>query len=409
MHPLRAARWRRSPRTVTLIMNGLAQLSRIGLIALALVGTSVVPVQAAALDAEAQAEQAYADALTAVQAGEWARAELLLERALMLNPEHAAARVELAGLMAARQRNDAARALVFTLIDDPRTPEAHRIRLRAMLENLGGQSAKEPPRATVWTEVSAGRMRNPLARAGIPELTLTFPEGPVTLPVNQPISAASVFGASVRRTVAGQSSFEASVQNLSTGGQAYRLGAMGRIPISGLGNETLVQWSAQTQQAFSGATRHAYGLVLNRASWALAGGGFNEPALGRHGAYLRADRLVQWRSNLYANGFFEIEHTASGPPSLWRTGVAAAWAPAPGWFLLGQADLVRDTSGYSSLLEGGAKREMYGVSVAVERALTPDAVQWQLFLRGYAARRWSNLDLFEYRDFGAQVSIRSRW
>ena len=378
-------------------------------VALALLTGFSGPLQAASLDADTQAEQAFADALTAVQEGELARAELLLERALMLNPEHAAARLELAGLMAARRRNDAAHALILTLIEDPRTPEAHRTRLRSMLANLGGEALDDQPSTTVLAEVFAGRMHNPLARAAIPELTLTFPDGPVSLPVDQNIRPASVFGTSVRRTVAGQSSLEASVQTLSSGGQAYRLGAMGRIPVSGLGQESLVQWSAQTQQAFSGNTRHAYGLVLSRASWALAGGGFNEPALGRHGAYLRADRLIPLRSNLVVNGFVEAEYAANGPPSLWRAGGAAAWTPAAGWFLLGQADLVRDTSGYSALLANDAHRRMHGFSAAVERALTPDGVKWQLFLRGYVARRWSNLDLFDYRDFGAQVSLRRRW
>ena len=49
------------------------------------------------------------------------RAEILLERVLMLHPENAEARIELAMLMARRGHIDGAQALVQSLVDDPRT------------------------------------------------------------------------------------------------------------------------------------------------------------------------------------------------------------------------------------------------------------------------------------------------
>jgi len=68
------------------------------LFALLLCGVFLRAACAAPVAPEAEAEQAFAQAMRSLEGGEWARAELLFERSLMLNPEHAAARLELAAL-----------------------------------------------------------------------------------------------------------------------------------------------------------------------------------------------------------------------------------------------------------------------------------------------------------------------
>ena len=82
------------------------------------------------------AELAYQSALAALDAQAWAEAELQFERVLMLNPEHAEARIQLALLLAQRGKFETASGFLQSLIDDPRTPLEHRQRLVDLLAQL---------------------------------------------------------------------------------------------------------------------------------------------------------------------------------------------------------------------------------------------------------------------------------
>ena len=395
------------------------------LLALLLCGLFLRAACAAPVAPEAEAEQAFAQAMRSLEAGEWAQAELLFERSLMLNPEHAAARLELAALLARRGRLEAARALIESLVDDPRTPPEHRGRLQAMLaetdralaavvraarEGADPVAALAPPAETT-AEIYAGWSRNPLARADLRQLTLTFPEGSITLPVARDVRPAGLTGVTLRHGVSGDWGFQANLERIfgNEDSTAHRLSVQGRLPWSGRGAVGWAQWSAQTQRAYDGATRHALGVSVGGRDWRLSGGGFDEPGLERRGIYLRLEGASRLRPDVQALAYAEVEHAWSGPPSFVRLGAMASWAPAPHWVLLGHVGAHRDLSGYSPLLEGGAAREMLSANLSLERAWEPGPGNWQVLGRLYGGGRWSNLDLFTYRDAGVQVSLRRRW
>lgn len=395
-----------------------ASAARLARAALAVAMCLAIWVSAAsAADARAQADLAFSSAMQALATEQWAQAELLLERTLMLNPEHAGARLELAGLLASRGRSDAARALIESLIADPRTPPDHKERLIALLERATQASAAEQARARsaatprVWSEAFLAWAENPLARADLRQLTLTFPEGSVTLPVAQDIRPGFLSGLSVRRVVPESWSLEAAAQGLLGADhlRAYRLAVAGRLRSARDEGELQAQWFAQTQQAYDGARRHSGGVSLNRRAWGLTGGVYDEPEAERRGAFVRLEHAWRLRADLLAHAFATVEYAASGPPSYLLGGAAFSWSPAPNWTFLAQASSHRDLAAYSPWLEGGASRTMHTLNVAIERAWQPTDGRWQVVARAQAGARWSNLDLFDYRDAGLQISFRRQW
>lgn len=368
------------------------------------------------LDAAVEAEQAFAQALEAIQVEQWAHAELLLERSLMLDPDHAGARLELAGLLASRGRTDAARALIESLIADPRTPEAHRDRLRELLTRTNGVRTNGASNGNsqvpeILGETFVAWARNPLARADLQQLTLTLPEGRVTLPVAQSVHSGALVGLSLRRVVPGGLTLDANVERLfgATAAEAFRVGASGRLDDERPGAPTQTHWSLQTLQAYNGGTRHSAGLSHRTARWRLSGGVFDEPSLTRRGAYLRLEGAAQPRPDFQALLYIDGEYASGGPPSFWRVGAVAAWSPAPRWTVLGHATLHRDFSAYSPWLEDGAARDMRSLNLALERTWGPATGDWRVLARTNVGRRWSNLELFSYRDTGVQLSLQRRW
>lgn len=383
----------------------------IALFALCLAGASALA--AAPLGAEAEAGRAYEEALSALKDGRWVQAELLLERTLMFNPDHAEARLELAGLLALGGRQESARALVDSLIADPRTSDAHRERLRMMLAHpprAYGGIGLQPDRPVWVAEGFAVWTRNPLARADLSQLTLTFPEGSISLPVDQEVRAGVISGLSVQRLTPNGISVDASVQRLggSDSGAAHRLSVSGRLPLEG-GFSRAPRWLLQTQQALDGNVRHTAALSGADAAWRLSGGLFSEPDLARDGLYLRLEHVHQLRRGLRVSAFGGLEHPMDGVTGYWRAGAALSWEPWSDWSMFAQAILHRDFSGYSPLLEGGARRAMHSLDLALEHSWRPMGAGWQLLARAHVSRRWSNLSLFEYRDAGFQLSIRHRW
>lgn len=135
-------------------------------------------------EAAAQAQAAYQQALQALEQQQWTQAELLLERVLMFQPEHAEALLQLATLLAQRDRLETAQALIGVLLHDPRTPPAHRRHLQALLDGsyrqaaaaLVGAAAAAAPAPAPRTQMllSAGYTRNPLGTTSATQLTLTL-------------------------------------------------------------------------------------------------------------------------------------------------------------------------------------------------------------------------------------------
>lgn len=370
------------------------------------------------LSAEVEAGQAYQQALAAVLVEQWAQAELLLERSLMLNPDHAEARLELAGLLAQRGRPEAAQALIDSLIDDPRTPDSHRQRLLALRVSTAqppaGAAALQESGPAWAAETFVAWSRNPLARSEVRELTLTLPEGNVTLPVTQSARPAGMVGLALQRTAPGGLTVDANAQRI--GGQEHwqtaRLALAGNLPLqlASPGEEPLqTGWTWQSRRALDGVDRHSVGLTVGHQSWRLTAAGFTEPALARKGQQLLAEYIAvqqpRWQLNTYA----DFEHAVSGEPGHARLGLVAAWAFAPHWLALAQASAQRDLRSYSPWLENGAPRVMQAAYLALEKLWQPAGQSWQLAVRAHLGQRWSNLSLFDYRDAGLQLSWRHRW
>ncbi len=366
---------------------------------------------AAPLDAEVEAAQAYQQAFAALQAEQWAQAELLLERSLMLNPDHAEARLELAGLLARRGRLEAAQALIDSLIDDPRTPDSHRQQLLALRASVTQPAPAAAPPAAWTAETFVAWSRNPLARSDVRELTLTLPDGNITLPVTREVRAAGTVGLALQRAEPGGWVVDFSAQRI--GGQqhwqAARLALAGPLPLALPGDEPLqTGWSWQSRRTLDGIDRHSLGLTVGGQGWSVTAAGFTEPLLARQGQLLLAEYSVQqprWQANVHA----DLEHASAGEPGHARLGLAAAWALAPHWVALGQVSTQRDLRAYSAWLQHGAPRQLQTAYLALERRWQPAGQPWQLAARAHLGQRWSNIALFGYRDAGVQLSWRRQW
>ena len=357
----------------------------------------------------AEANQAFEQALKELESEQWGQAELYLERSLMLNADHADARLQLALLLARRGQFDAAKALIESLIDDPRTPAEHRKRLQILLASsipLPALRSEVKPRAQTRAEITVGYTLNPYARTNLEELTLTLPQGSITLPVVRNDHPAGTVSLALRHIMQDRWGLEVNQQQWSgaEGRSAGSLLVFGGTTLAGQS----VQWSALALRSLDDTTRQAVGLSIPRHAWRFTAGLFNEPDLERRGYSLRLDRAWVASPNLQSVTYAELERATAGKSSLVRAGILAEWAPAPSWVVSAQATLHHDLQGYSPLLASNAQRNMLAAYLALERHWEP-APRWRIVGRAHVARRWSNLSLFEYRDAGVQLSLQRLW
>lgn len=367
------------------------------------------PAQAVQAVEAAEADQAFEQALKELQSEQWGQAELYLERSLMHNADHADARLQLALLLARRGQLDAAKALIESLIDDPRTPESHRNRLQILLASsvpLPPLPPEVKPHAQTRAEITVGYSLNPYARADLDELTLTLPQGSITLPVARNDHPAGTASLALRHIVQDQWGLEVSQQQWG-GAEGRNAGSLLVFGGTTLAGQSL-QWSALALRSLDDTSRQAVGLSISRQAWRFTAGLFNEPAFERQGYSLRLDRAWVVSPNLQSVTYAELEHATAGKSSLVRTGILAEWAPAPFWVVSAQATLHRDLQGYSPLLASNAPRNMLAAYLSLERRWEP-APRWRIAGRAHVAQRWSNLSLFEYRDAGVQLSLQRLW
>ena len=368
---------------------------------------------AAGEDAAVEAQRAFVEAMLAMETGQWAQAEMYLERCLMFEPDHADARLQLAILMAQRGRVDTARALIESLIDDPRTPPAHRERLQTLLNNQARLLAAMPesptavgPPTQTGAEITLGYVRNPFARAAINELTLTLPGGDLTLPILQDVKPAPLVGLTVRHAVLNEWGFEANVQQFG----APEPRTAGRL---WLFRDTVisaqpVRWSAYFLRSIDGTTRQAVGITIPQDQWRLLAGVFNEPQARRGGLTARLERAWIPLPSVQTIAYWEAEYATFGRAGYGGAGVYTQWVPFARWMLAGQVSAYRDFEGYSPWLNNNEPRRMVAANVAVEHFWEPGA-DWRVLGRAYVGQRWSNLALFGYKDAGVLISLQRYW
>ena len=373
----------------------------------------------AATDAGAleEARTAYEKALLALQQQQWGQAELLLERTLMFQPEHAEALLQLATLLAQRDRLESAQALIAMLLQDPRTPLQHRLQLQAMLDNTSQQhagaaassqttpSVPEGPVARTQVLWSAGYTRNPLGVTDASQLTLTLPGGPVVLPLEVQSEATVLGTVALHHQSAGGLELYAQVQrtSLSQARHAGRLALAGPLGLQGY------LWSVSTQQALDGSARHSASLLKPMGNTQLTVGLFHESFLRRTGLLARAQHTLQVFDHSTVTAWAEYEQGGKKAPGVLRSGLQALAALSPQWQLQGLLYGHADTSGYSPLLEKNAPRRLLTLHTELEYRWPESVLGGQATLSVYAARRWSNLPLFGWSDHGARVSWLRQW
>jgi hypothetical protein len=371
-----------------------------------------------------EAELAFDAAKRALTAEDWSQAELFLERTLMYAPEHAEARLELALLLARRGRAEAAEAFVESLILDPSTPAAHRARLSALRDQLLGIApAKLPaplevkeaslaaPSLRFFLESSLGRSSNPLAGTSDTEVSLTFPGGPVSLPIDSQNIAAPVAGLSL--AIAGPSGLRIEAQTQEIRGEVGR--SSQRVLLSRNIKETTQSTVSVTLLGQKGVYgEHRFGLQSS-LQWGqnrLVLGWVDEPELGRASGILRAERIFLDGSWLVSA---EHERALEQGPSMSRLGLSGT-VKLP-FRTMGYVGLSAhmDHSGYSVYLQNNAPRRLLSGQLVLERSWPISTGETSLgsrvegFARVQAQGRAANIGLFAYKDVGATLGIRLAW
>ena len=395
--------------------------------------------QAHELNAPQDAAQSMEQAREDLQRGRLDRAELLLERVLMLQPENAEARVELALLMARRGQVDAARGLLQGLRDDPRTPAEYRDRLNTLRSGLAvasrpgtassGQGARQDAAAApldnaqrpaaeeapVWrAEASLAWSSNPMARTALSDVTFTTPDGPVQVPLSSRPQPGALAGLGLAR-LGGSSGFELHLQEAAVAGAqpSVRLMGWGAVPSAwmspGMKSTTsLLQWNMQAQQGLDGSRRAMAGLSLVSGRWRGALHHYLEPTMDDRGHLFRLDLQVVDHPKLQVAVYGERSASSARDQGSVRAGWHAQWLPGAGWRaqLLWQAQ--HDLQGYNPLLANGAARRLWSVQGSVERNV-PIGADKMLSFRALATQRQSNIELFGFSEAALQISLVRLW
>jgi hypothetical protein len=388
-----------------------------------------------------EAAQAFAQAMIALKQGQQEQAELLLERVLMLSPENAEARLELAGLFAQRGRVVSAKLMLESLESDPRTPAEHKLQLRKLIAELSvAMNATDNEKQTIKASTPIGQpvvqtattqfefgltqSSNPLARTASEGITFTLPEGPVQLPLSvKPIKAlARTFQLSHEPLEFQNAGVEIYLQSLEPGiaqsQTAVRLSAWGSIQTGNLLQmQNPLQWHYQAQQGLDGLRRQsvALGYPFDYAglAWRSVAVHYQEPTTAdRQGDRGQAFRIEQKGMAGTLSWLAHAERSTSQvfEQGYVRAGLFAELAPLPKLLpqtrISAQVSDQRDTHSYSALLLNGAKRQLFSSLVAIEQQTKLEKEKVLIF-RAFSAERRSNLELFNYKDAGVQLLLRA--
>lgn len=406
------------------------------------------------------ADEALAQGRAALARQDWAQAELLLERALLLRPESAEVLIELAQLLAARGRLTEASAMLGSLAADPRTPAAHAQALQSAIEQLQKAAAADrlaqppslgrpsnlnsglntglssglnaasntgpsgamsssgngpPPNAWRYrAEAQAGYSSNPLVVTSASAITLTLPDGAFQLPLEGRPRASSYAGLTLAALSARGSEFFLQAQQVALQGQgaAFRSGVYWPVYTANPEGSASFKASllARAQRYGDGTRRHQFDLQATTGPLVAQLGVYEEPDRLRHGTAWRLDTglplpapLRERSREAYGAVWLEGEtNRDQGAPGHQAAGARVGWQLAPGWSVQAQLHAQRDTRGYSPLLESNARRTLLTHHLAVEARLSGTPTQgWRIRL--YDARRLSNMPLFSWRDTGMQL------
>ena len=375
------------------------------------------------LEPEQEAMKALAEAERSLDQGAFDQAELQLERALLLMPEHAEARLMMASLMARLGRLETALLLVKSLIDDPSTPAAHQARLRSFYAfliqaprmasahrlfsaeaRLPNVSQSDHPQRLWRGEMSLGVNTNPLARTRLSELPLTISDSIVLLPIADRPELGRSLSASIGRW-GPSDGFDVSLQRVeqsASGLNAARVAAWGPIL------EGLSGWALSAHQGIDGQRRYNLGVNLTQMNHRLHFGRFWEPTRDDQGNFARYEYALPAEAGFRLLPSFERSFNQGSAPPFWRMGLNGELALGYRRFLNVQWTFQQDLQGYSPLLENDRRRSLTTYIVAGEQQFELGDKKTLVF-RALASQRKSNLELFAFKDFGLQVSFVQTW
>jgi hypothetical protein len=398
-------------------------------------------VAATQLQPDREALETYEEARQALAAGRWNQAELLLERVLMLMPEHAEARLDFALALARRGQTEASRSIIMGLAQDPRTSAEHVKRLREMAEwlesglvpRLGALDDPAPssarpravaelrPAATAFrrVELALAHSTNPLARTGAEGIVITPPEGPVTLPLDNRPQAGAAVGVTLLAVKSTQG-LELSLQRLDQTGTAtaYKAMGWGEWPAwaTRLGLPDF-QWQWQTVKSFDAQRRHFAAVMASLPQVGLSGnqrfvlGAYSEPTQGDRGLVIRLEHrdgkalgqdVVTWQAGA------ERSASSARTQGYWRAHLNVEVPLLTDLRAQAQITAQKDVHPYSPLLANNSVRWLATAYAGIDKKIQLDAHN-ALHLRAFASQRTSNLTLFKFRDQGLQIAMRASW
>ena len=366
------------------------------------------------IDSQAEAELAFVNAMAASSEAE---AELFFERALMFNPDHAEVRMQFAILLAKRGKLDMARGLIQSLIADPRTPALHRTRLAGLIAQIDSDRliaqgeasdksgvpalvADTPPQ--LMARVAFGYSSNPYSRADINSLTLTLSEGSVDLPVSQNLHATPLVMTSLSYIAPNHCGFEVDDQRWGGSEQfiANKLLLSCNVSIPGEAGKVF----ASSWRSNNGSKLVAIGFSWSRQLWRISTQLFTESQLERRGYTVRLEHLVPSANGGRTFLSAEAEKAVAGAPGSVRASVLREYALTSSLSLRAQLTLQRDQGAYSALLDYGASRKLALVELALGKNWGIHH-GWNVSSSAQVGRRWSNLQLFNYKDLTFQVAL----
>jgi len=359
---------------------------------------------------EDPANTAYQSALQALQQQRWTDAELWLERTLMYQPNHAEALLQLALLLAQRGEHTSAQALIQALLQDPRTPPAHRARLQALLL-ADPVAAATPVKPHGQASLATGYGSNPLGLSSASHITLTLPAGDVTLPLqNQPRPASQTTLAVQQQWPSGaQLGASATASAAAQSQTAWSVTASLPVPSNTFALPPTAQLQASASQGLDGASRQALG-----AQWLATGlrwraGYYHEPSAQRKGWYLNATTDAHNLGQaLWVQSWLGYEHAQAAASPAVRASLTLQAHLSPATLVQCQTQWQQDTRGYSPLLDNNAKRQLLTSVLSLAHTWpAPGRGTWQA--TAYLQRRWSNLPLFAWQDQGLSLAYNLPW
>lgn len=384
--------------------------------------------------------------------GDAAQALLWLERSVMLDPEALGARIDLAFALAELGQPDALRELAQDLRHRTDMPPALRARLYpderrnafALPSVRLGHALR--PDWSAFGEVSLllGHEGNLDRSPDLRELTLTLPDGPLTLPVeSRPRAGAAVLGAAALElsyvprphTVLRSGLIlgtRAAPQHHATDWRQWQwvLGAghaanglraaidFGLAGVGGpLGEPYLLRRLSLHAEAGLGNCRSRLSLDLERRVQSRTAG--LNASVDTWGGALQCPLAVgaDW---IWA---FDVRVGRDRPASSERPGgrqrsqdvglrVAGSLGPALALELAWRSSRTRDEQGYSPLLENNAVRRIQLHQFSLELAAPLHVAPRQrldVLFKWQGARQASNLSLFRYRANTSYAGLRWRW